>query len=903
MLFTLDPRGIFTLQEGRGLEGARLRQHGEVGQSIFRVYQDYPWITDSARRALAGESVRAAGEFHGAWYEVHFMPLRIAETKSSGVLGVATDITARKRAEDALEQQQAVLKYVIANVPHAIFWKDRQGRFLGGNQNFLNDSGTKSLENLVGKTDYDVWRREDADAFVKSDREVMASGTPILDIEEPMLRSDGSPRVLLTSKVPIRDERGEVAGLLGIYADITERKQMELDLQNAKERADDAARAKGQFLTVMSHELRTPLALILGPLASLLSKEGSERELLSPSVREDLVRVQRNARRLHRLVDDILDHQKIEAGKSTVDWESVDAAELCADIVGDARPSAGRGGIELSLEASAGEPVPLDRRKFEKIVLNLLGNALKFTPPGGRIVVRLRKVGDELELAVEDTGPGIPADKQHLLFQRFQQIDTSATRKHEGTGIGLSLVKELAELMGGRVFVESEASMGARFFVRLPCVADRLAAPRPAPDSVDARLPGHRAGHFEARTTAGARGATSKHGPRVLVAEDNPDMGSYLLDILSAEYDVELVTNGRAALDAVRARRPEVIVSDVMMPEMDGFELVRRLKQDPEARDIPIILLTARAGAASAAMGLDVGADDYLSKPFDPAELVARVRAAERLHRAHVELAEKNRELERTLQRLSETQEELVQAGKMAAVGTMLAGLSHEINNPLAVILMNAQLLLRRLGGTKGPSLDEAAVRKTMLTIEAQATRCSRLVHTLLDYSRSNPMGRELCDVRAALDRVLEFTAPQARAREVRLEVSQDPEAPKAVLVNLAQLDAALLNVVGNALDAVSEGGAVSVVARALDPGDDAAPGVEIEVRDTGCGIAPEDLGRIFDPFFTTKPPGQGTGLGLPLTQRFVMDHGGRIHVTSELGVGTTVRMSLPAAGALDSPG
>ncbi|MDI1432995.1 ATP-binding protein [Polyangium sorediatum] len=897
VLFTLDERGVFTLQEGRGLEAARLHPQEEIGQSIFRLYQDYPWVTDSARRALAGESVRVVGEFQGVWYEVDFMPLRLPETKSAGVLGVATDVTARKRAQDALEQQQAVLKYVIANVPHAIFWKDREGRFLGGNQNFLNDTGTKTLENLVGKTDYDVWgRREDADAFVKADREVMVGGASMLDIEEPVLRTDGARRVLLTSKVPIRDESGQVTGLLGIYADITERKQMEIDLQHAKEAADDAARAKGQFLTVMSHELRTPLALILGPLASLLSGEANERAPLSPGARADLERIQRNARRLHRLVDDILDYQKIEAGKLTVDWEAVDAAELCAELVDAARPSAVRGGITLSLRASVLGPVPLDRRKFERIVLNLLGNALKFTPPGGSVVVHLRKVEDALEFAVEDTGPGIPADKQHLLFRQFQQIDASATRKHEGTGIGLSLVKELAELMGGEASVESTLGVGSRFFVRLPCVADRMADPRPAPAPASAPLSAPRAGHFEARAASARRVETSGRGPRVLVVEDNPDMGSYLVDLLSAEYDVELVTNGRAALGAVEARRPEVIVSDVMMPEMDGFELVRRLKRDPASRAIPILLLTARAGSAAAVGGLDTGADDYLSKPFEPAELAARVRAAARLHRAHVELAEKNRALTATLQRLSETQEELVQAGKMAAVGTMLAGLSHEINNPLAVVLMNAQLLLRRLDAAKGAALDEVGLRKALHTIESQSTRCSRLVHTLLDYAREHPTGREPCDVRAALDRVLAFTAPQARAREVRLDVWQDPEAPQAVLANAAQLDAALLNVVGNALDAVSEGGAVSVVARSLDKGEDAAPAVEIEVRDTGCGIPAENLDRIFEPFFTTKPPGQGTGLGLTLTQRFVADHGGRLCVTSQLGVGTTVRMSLPAA-------
>ncbi|WP_437590985.1 ATP-binding protein [Sorangium sp. So ce1000] len=815
-----------------------------------------------------------------------------------------TGRAAQERAQEPLDQQQAVLKYVIANVPHAIFWKDRQGRFLGGNQNFLNDTNTKVLENLVGKTDFDVWGPQDAECFVEIDREVMEGGTPVLDIEEPLLRPDGERRVLLTSKVPIRDERGEVTGILGIYADITERKRMENELQKAKEAADAAARAKGEFLTVMSHELRTPLSLILGPLESLLS---GQDEPLSPRVRADLELIQRSGRRLRRLVDDVLDHQKIEAGKMQIDWETVDVGELVSDMVEEARPAAARGGIELSAHVDPElRRIPADRRKLEKIALNLLGNALKFTPPGGRITVDLRALDGLFELSVEDTGPGIPEDRRHLLFQRFQQIDASATRKHEGTGIGLSLAKELTELMGGTVGVESEPGVGSRFFVRLPRAADYLAArqaPRapehrrafngagtsePPPPSVDL-------GGFEVPAPAAARaprGVDATEGPRVLVVEDNPDMRSYLADILSAGHELVLATNGREALDSIAAKRPDVIVSDVMMPEMDGFELVRRLKGDPALRDIPVLLLTARASGAEAVGALDVGADEYMTKPFDPLELRARVRAAERLHRAYLELAAKNSELAAALERLSETQQELLQAGKMAAIGTLVAGLSHEMNNPVSAILMNAQLLLRR--HRKGHGLpDEATILKALGTIERQANRCSDLVTALLEYARGKPIGREPCDVREALRRAVDLSTPRARERRVHLEAESASSALPEVLVNASQLESALLNVIGNALDASPHGSAVVIEARPLPRGD--VHGVEIDVHDHGCGIRAEDLSRIFEPFFTTKPPGQGTGLGLSLTHRFIEEHHGSIRIESEPGEGTTVRMWLPA--------
>nr|WP_276604367.1 response regulator [Nannocystis pusilla] len=374
--------------------------------------------------------------------------------------------------------------------------------------------------------------------------------------------------------------------------------------------------------------------------------------------------------------------------------------------------------------------------------------------------------------------------------------------------------------------------------------------------------------------------------PRVVVAEDNADMRAYIASVLHPDYDIVLTATGAEALAAIRERRPDVIVSDIMMPEMDGYELVTRLKRAPELRDIPVVVLSAKASREEAVRGLEVGADDYLPKPFAPAELRARVGAALRLHRVHREVVAQKQELEQTLRILKDTQDQLVQSSKMAAVGTLVAGLSHELNNPVAIIRMSAQMLLRR--GSRDPF-----VRRTLERIDRHSQRCAGLVEALLAYSRRRPQVAERCELGQVLTWLLELARPETAERGIRLVADFAAEKLPALVVHRPALESALLNVIGNAADATSRGGIIEVHARAA-AGDDDVDGAEILIRDSGVGIAPQALPHVFEPFFTTKAPGKGTGLGLPMTQKFVQAHGGTIHVDSELGRGTTVRMWLP---------
>jgi len=310
----------------------------------------------------------------------------------------------------------------------------------------------------------------------------MERGVPLLDQEEVTHDDQGREMVILTSKVPLRNEAGDVIGLLGIIVDITQRKHIETELQSAKEQAERAARIKGDFLANMSHELRTPLTLVLSPLESLMA--GDAGPLPAPFLSQ-VQRAHRNAVRLLGMVNDLLDFSRLEAGKQQVVLEGTDVSELAMLIVEDGQPAAESLGLKLEFETQLGpEPVPVDRSMMEKIVLNLLGNALKFTPSGGTIRVLLRPAGTELELSVSDTGIGIARSDQQRIFERFQQADSTSTRRYGGTGLGLALVKEFSELMGGSVAVESEVGKGSRFVVKLP---RQLAGTMPLTSSLPAR--------------------------------------------------------------------------------------------------------------------------------------------------------------------------------------------------------------------------------------------------------------------------------------------------------------------------------------------------------------------------------------------------------------------------------
>jgi PAS domain S-box-containing protein len=412
--------------------------------------------------------------------------------------------------------------------------------------------------------------------------------------------------------------------------------------QVQQERAEGLAAldaAKTTFFANISHEFRTPLTLILGPVAELREQLRDAGE----AVREEVDVIHRNALRLGRLVNNLLDFSRIEAGRMQARFEPVDLAAFTAELASVFRAAVERAGLAFEVDCPPlDEPVHVDREMWEKVVLNLLSNAVKYTFDG-TIRVGVGREDEHAVVTVTDTGIGIADDELPRLFERFHRIPSARARSNEGSGIGLALVRELVGMHGGAITAESTPGAGTTFRIRLPLGARHLPTEQVAPELSRDEHTGETAEPFvqealrwlsvpgDARAEEPAPAAAP--GARVLIADDNADMRDYLGRLLRDDYAVTSVHDGVEAFAAACGDPPDLIISDVMMPRMDGLRLLAELRGDPRTAAIPVVLLSARAGHEAAVDGLAAGADDYLVKPFSARELLARVRTTIQLAR------------------------------------------------------------------------------------------------------------------------------------------------------------------------------------------------------------------------------------------------------------------------------
>ncbi len=537
-------------------------------------------------------------------YEVRKSPVHDADGNIVGVQTIFWDITDQKKAEKLLQDERDMLQTIMDNLPDFIYVKDSSGKYVVVNQAVQKILGAGSVDEVVGKTNFDFLPHEQADPERADDNQVISTGQPLIEREERMSNQEGDDIWILTSKLPLRDSAGKVTGLVGIDRDITHLKATESELRAAKDTADLANRAKGDFLANMSHEIRTPMNAIIGMTDLLLETQLSETQ------REYLNMVQDSGESLLALINDILDFSKIDAGKLELEYAAFDIRESLGDTMKSLGLRAYAKGIELAVNVDNQIPKLLigDAGRIRQIVVNLVGNAIKFTEKGEVVLEILCESQDEenatLHFSVSDTGIGISPAKCKTVFEEFEQADASTTRRFGGSGLGLAISSRLVGLMGGRIWVDSQEGIGSKFQFSVTLGIDETQ-----------------------RETQRNEQLVVISGLRVLVVDDNATNRRILKDMLT-NWGMSPITASGAAqaiqtlADADAEKDPiKFIISDVNMPDVDGIQLAQEILNKKLLDGSSIIMLTSGARPDDANQLREIGVPNHLIKPIKQSEL------------------------------------------------------------------------------------------------------------------------------------------------------------------------------------------------------------------------------------------------------------------------------------------
>ena len=621
----------------RWLSDYELEGQEILGRCHYEVFPEIPdrW-KEIHLRCLQGIAERCEEDpFDRAdgsriWIRWEVRPWWLDDGTVGGLVMMTEDITARKRAEREFARLQSTLQIAIDTMPQRVFWKDSEGRYLGCNQGFAEDAGKAGPAEMIGLTDFDLPWREHAQKFRDDDELVRQGGAPRLNFEEAHKTTEGD-RWVRTSKIALRDAAGKVFGCLGIYQDFTEERERREELRNARDAAEKASRIKSEFLANMSHELRTPMHGILGMVDLVLESP------LGQEQKECLDAVQASAKVLLHIINDILDLSKIEAGKLQLSPEPFQLTPFLKTSLRLLETSAKAKGQSFALQVEDGTPDFWrgDQVRLAQILTNLVGNAVKFTPEEGSVTIRASVRGERnrrrmLVLDVTDTGIGISKSKQQSIFDAFTQADGATTKQFGGTGLGLTITRQLAELMGGRISVVSDLGKGSTFTCtcRLEVLSEeefRPAAP-------------------ETRTGGDAPKAHGGEPIEILLVEDNPVNRRIAQRLLEREGAVVTMANdGWEALEVLDREglhaRFDLVLMDCLMPVMNGWDATRAIRQREEGsgKRLTVMALTASVMESDRRLCLESGMDDILAKPIEREHLhrvledVRRARALARL--------------------------------------------------------------------------------------------------------------------------------------------------------------------------------------------------------------------------------------------------------------------------------
>jgi PAS domain S-box-containing protein len=536
--------------------------------------------------------------------------------RTTAIVGAVKDYTIRKKAELALATEQKLLRTLVDLLPAFVYVKDFESRFEVANDACAAYMGATSPQELIGKTDYDFYSPEAA-AIFRSDEIEVLKGNPLINKVEYWVSPENIQHIMLTTKVPLYDTDGNIKGLVGTSYDITDRKKEEEALIKAKEKAEESDRLKSAFLANMGHEIRTPMNGIMG-FSELLK----DTKLTGEEHQRYVQIIEQSGTRMLNIINDLIDISKIESGLMNIDISKCNINEQLEYIFEFFQPEAEGKGLRFTYEAffNADEVIiDTDIEKLNAILTNLIKNAIKFTEYGsiefGYILkpARVAHKSAELEFFVKDTGVGIPAEQREIIFERFRQGSESLNRNYEGAGLGLSISKSYVEMLGGKIWVQSNYSQNAEgngsvFHFTLPYSCEQ-------PKKKHVQTP------FSGKSEENMDKVLN-----VLIAEDDAAAEILFSSIVSQfSKEIYVARNGIEAIEVCK-NCPEIdlILMDIKMPEMDGYEATRRIRQFN--KDVVIIAQTAYAQASDKKKTFDVGCDDYISKPIKKDELISIIR-------------------------------------------------------------------------------------------------------------------------------------------------------------------------------------------------------------------------------------------------------------------------------------
>ena len=527
-------------------------------------------------------------------------PTQNEDGETVGLSCFTQDTTKRNQIEKQLYHSQRMLEHIINTIPVRVFWKDLDSKYLGCNRLFAQDAGINEQSKIIGKSDYDLLWSEQAKDYIDTDQQIMRSGEPKLNFEEMQNLPDGTISWLEKNKIPLTDTNGKVFGILGTYQNITERKQIETALIEAKNDADRANHAKSEFLSSMSHELRTPLNAIIG-LSELYDYDNN----LSERQKDTAKKIHSAGGLLLSLINEVLDLARIETGHVELSMDDISTTKAFEECVELTKSLASSHNVSINIaNKCCDHAIHADYNRFKQILLNLITNAIKYNKENGQVDVYCSKgENNTVRINVCDTGQGISKQNLKQLYEPFNRLGAEKG-KTEGTGIGLIITKQLIELMGGKLGVESTAGKGSTFWVEMKASFNN----------------GDSCNMTNTEKPCDDLNSASSCGIQILVVEDNMINQEVILRQMEVlGYAPEFADNGVEALDKLKNKNYDIILTDIQMPEMNGYELTHAIRNNEKDSNqhSTIIAITANAMQGDEQRCLESGMDDFISKPVD----------------------------------------------------------------------------------------------------------------------------------------------------------------------------------------------------------------------------------------------------------------------------------------------